>query len=583
MHSKYNSGLVFDIESDGLLDTISKLHCLVIKEVNGTVHDFADQAGHRPISEGLEMLDRAPLLIGHNIAEYDIPAIKIVHPSFNPRAEIRDTLVMSRLQRNHVMFRHNLDTWGQLLKVPKTKIETDWKEWTPEMHQYCIQDVKVNEHVLHELLSDEYPEECIQLEHDFASVIAWQMRMGVPFNKDKAIELAKEIEHEYESCKEEICKIFPTFSREEIFIPKRDNKTKGYQKGKPFKKSYEEDFNPGSRHQVVEFLKEKYGWEPSEFTDNNNPKVNGDVLASLPYPEASLLCRLFDAKKLQGQLMTGDNSWLMKEKNGRMYGFVNHNGAITGRCTHAYPNLAQVPRVGSYRGYECRALFTAEEGSQLVGCDASGLELRNLAHYMATYDGGSYVKRILESDIHTDNQNDAGLPTRDSAKTFIYALNYGAGDRKLGSIIMPESNELAQRAAGRELRGRFMSRVPAMQILTMKAKQVARERKFLKGLDGRKLWIREDYRALNTLLQGAGSVIMKKATVLQWEAAKKAGIEGYPVLHIHDETQSMIPNEQVEEFKKIAVQAIRDTGEHFNYKCPLDGTAKSGNNWAETH
>lgn len=580
---RYKNSLIFDIETDGLLDKVSKLHCLVIHEPNGKRYSFADQAGYRPIAEGLDMLEKADYLIGHNIAEYDIPAIKIVYPQFNPRAVIRDTLIMSRLQRNHVMYKHSLEVWGEKLGEHKTKFETDWKTWSPEMQKYCEQDVVVNEKILWDLLSEDYSEEAIELEHEFASILAWQMRMGVPFNKEAAIVLAKEIEYEYESLKEELTKIFPSFSREEIFYPKRDNKKKGYQKDQPFKKSYQEDFNPGSRHQVIEFLKLKYGWEPSFFTDNGTPVVNGDVLSSLPYPEAKLLNKLFDAKKLLGQLMTGDNAWLLKEVNGRIHGFINHNGAITGRCTHSYPNLAQVPRVGSYRGKECRALFTAEKGYKLVGCDASGLELRNLAHYMATYDNGAYTKRILESDIHTENMKDAGLDTRDQAKTFIYALNYGAGNQKLGTIVKPEADQFTQKEAGRSIRNQFMSRVPAMEILINRVKNVAINRGYLKGLDGRKLHIRESYRALNTLLQGAGAVVMKKATVLQWKEAKLAGIDGYPALHIHDETQNMIREEQANKFAEIAVEAIRETGRHFEYKCPLDGEAKIGNNWAETH
>src|SRR5690606_22039398 len=104
-------------------------------------------------------------------------------------------------------------------------------------------------------------------------------------------------------------------------------------------------------------------------------------------------------------------------------------------------NVAQTPRVGTPYGADCRACFVASPGYVLVGCDAEGLELRMLAHYMAPYDGGAYVEAVVngrkedETDVHNVNKRAAGLNKRDSAKTFIYALIYGAGDYKLGEIV----------------------------------------------------------------------------------------------------------------------------------------------------
>ena len=83
----------------------------------------------------------------------------------------------------------------------------------------------------------------------------------------------------------------------------------------------------------------------------------------------------------------------------------------------------------------------AGDGYKLVGCDASGLELRMLAHYLAFYDGGEYAKTVIEGDIHSLNQEAAGLETRDQAKTFIYAFLYGAGDAKIGEIVGGSARE----------------------------------------------------------------------------------------------------------------------------------------------
>lgn len=161
------------------------------------------------------------------------------------------------------------------------------------------------------------------------------------------------------------------------------------------------------------------------------------MLASLPFPECKPLVDYLELLKIIGMLAEGKNGWLkLVGPDGRIHGRVITNGAVTGRCTHNSPNLAQIPARGQY-GKHCRALFAAPPGQVMVGADASGLELRMLAHYLAAYDGGAYAKVLLEGDIHTANQHAAGLETRDNAKTFIYAFLYGAGDEKLGSIVAP--------------------------------------------------------------------------------------------------------------------------------------------------
>ena len=126
-------------------------------------------------------------------------------------------------------------------------------------------------------------------------------------------------------------------------------------------------------------------------------------------------------------------SWLdAVEDDGRVHGYVNSNGAVTGRMTHSSPNMAQVPSVNAEYGADCRACWTSPKGYKIVGMDASGLELRMLAHYMKDE---AYTNEILTGDIHTANQLASGVDTRSQAKTFIYAFLYGAGDAKIGSIV----------------------------------------------------------------------------------------------------------------------------------------------------
>lgn len=580
--------LIFDIESDGLLDSITKIHCIAVKPVGGELLSFTDHPYHHKaggIIDALSLLEKSDMIVGHNIQGFDIPAIQKIFPQWKaPR--YRDTLIMSRLQRVHEMMKHGLGAWGTKLKFPKGDFgaETDWKEWSRAMHLYCEQDVRLNELVWLELAKDNFPAEAIQLEHEFAKVLDWQMQMGVPFDEAKAQELFNEVNTEYVSLESEL-KAEHSFTNEEVFIPKRDNRSKGYVAGVPFIKKKTVPFNPGSRQQVVRYFKEKYNWRPSDFTDKNNPKVSGEVFRDMTYPEASKFADYYDTKKLIGQLANGKVAWLKVVKDGRIHGYINHNGAVTSRCTHSGPNLAQVPAVGGFKGEECRSLFMAPTGHSLVGCDASGLELRNLAHYMAPYDSGKYASIILEGDIHTANQDAAGLPTRALAKRFIYAHNYGAGDKKLGAIIKPDSTEGEQKLVGRQARQTFMTRIPALSILLQQVKRAANSRGYLMGLDGRRLYVHSDHVALNVLLQGAGAVVMKKWWVEVWKKAKAEKLRAYPVLHIHDEGQSICEDkdDQVQWLADTKEITLTEVGEHYGYRCRLDGESKIGRSWYDTH
>jgi DNA polymerase I-like protein with 3'-5' exonuclease and polymerase domains len=239
--------------------------------------------------------------------------------------------------------------------------------------------------------------------------------------------------------------------------------------------------------------------------------------------------------------------------------------------------MGQIPNHGSPYGKECRELFEASNGYELVGADASGLELRCLAHFMAKYDGGAYAKELLTGDIHTANQKAAGLPTRNNAKTFIYAFLYGAGDEKIGKVIGKGAKE------GAEIKATFLRKTPALRCLRDAVKAAAKERGYLFGLDGRRLPIRSEHAALNTLLQSAGAIAVKQATILLMDRIKAEGLDAHLVAHVHDEVQLEVRKGLGEKVGKMAVQAIQDAGKHFNFRCPLDGEYRVGGNWSETH
>ena len=287
--------------------------------------------------------------------------------------------------------------------------------------------------------------------------------------------------------------------------------------------------------------------------------------------------------KRLGQLGNGKQAWLKLEKNGKIHGRVNHMGAVTSRCTHSDPNVAQVPSLNAAFGKECRKLFFAPEGYSLLGADASGLELRCLAHYMNRYDGGKYGKEILEGDIHTANQEAAGLATRSQAKTFIYGFLYGAGNEKIGQIINKGAKE------GGQIKKRFLAKTPALKKLTEALNNKLEQQhgeKFINGLDGRRIPIRHPHAALNTLLQSAGAIICKRwyATIESMIRSKNYAIEEVTIVaFVHDEVQIIVKKGLEGVIGEITKAAIKETELFYNFKCPLDSEFQFGAHWADTH
>jgi DNA polymerase I-like protein with 3'-5' exonuclease and polymerase domains len=341
-------------------------------------------------------------------------------------------------------------------------------------------------------------------------------------------------------------------------------------------------FNPASRQQIADRLMKK-GWKPLAFTPSGDPKVDEKILAGIDMPEARMLTEFLMLNKRLGQLGNGKQAWLKLERGGRIHGRVNHMGAVTSRCTHSDPNIAQIPSGGAAFGKECRQLFRAPSGYSLLGADASGLELRCLASYMSRYDGGKYGKEILEGDIHTANQLAAGLENRPQAKTFIYGFLYGAGNEKIGEIIGKGAKE------GGQIKKRFLAKTPALKKLTEALRNrldTQHGEKFIRGLDGRLIPIRHPHAALNTLLQSAGAIICKR-----WYANIEKAIraKGYTreevsiVAFVHDEVQIIVKKGLEDKIGAITKEAIKETEQHYNFNCPLDSEFQVGRSWAETH
>ena len=577
-----SSKVVFDIEGNGLQPTV--IHCLVAKELDGKIYKY----GPDKIEEGIAFLNEADTLIGHNILSYDIPVIEKLYGVDLSNKDIEDTLVMSRLFNPIRENGHSLKTWGYRVNFFKQEQPEDFEVFTPEMLEYCCHDVRLNELVYHRLLQEQqgFSEESVDLEHRVARVMIDQENNGFKFDEKQATLLLAELKTRMNEVTDEVQKTFkPRMVDIKRVIPKLKKDGELSKSGlradeyercistgnyEPFMRQELQEFNLGSRKQIGEYLIE-FGWKPERFTPTGQPIVDEGTLKKIEHiKEAKLIADFLLYQKRIAQVQ----SWLDAiENDGRVHGSVIPNGTITGRMSHNHPNVAQVPSISSPYGKECRACWTVDEGNVLLGVDASGLELRMLAHYM---NDKEYVNEVVNGDIHTTNQKLAGLKSRDQAKTFIYALVYGAGDEKIGKISG------GTRKHGSQLRKRFFDNLPTLKKLKDRVQQASR-RGYLKGLDGRKIYVRSEHAALNTLLQGGGAIVMKKGLVLLEDFLKLNSISYKFVANIHDEWQIEVPEEVAHFVGEHAVESLIKAGQHFDMRCPLDGEYKIGGDWSETH
>lgn len=623
--------LVFDIETNGLLPALTKVHCICWCDLDNPEAGVKAANGARAISDALDELMLADELIGQNIIEFDIPALQKVYGHFRPSGRITDTKVMSQYMypnmadRDFAMLkkdpnfiekrligRHSLEAWGQRLGFPKDdyaqrmkeKGLDPWAEWNQDMEDYCVIDVEVTRKLYERLASNPtHGAYVTALEHAVAAIIWRQQQRGFCFDERAAGRLyAQLVERRDQLVADLKAQIRPWWVSLGEFVPKRDDRKRGYLKGSPFTRVERVEFNPASHEHIARVLTRDYGWTPTEFTDTGKPMVSETVLSALDYPPVKAIQEYLVVEKLIGQLAEGTKAWLKLARNGRIHGSVNTNGAVTGRMTHSDPNVAQVPRVGNPYGFECRSLFGASEGNLLVGCDAEGLELRALGHYMARYDGGVFARAVVEgkkedgTDAHTLNQKALGLRKRDSAKTWIYAYIYGAGPWKLGLIVWEDMDEQTRPPKtdknlvrlGKRSIAAIEKNMPALADLSKGVKDAAKKRGYLLGLDGRRLYVRSSHAALNTLLQSAGAVIMKRALVeldevLQKDHGLVPGRDYEFVANVHDEFQVECQPAHADLIGQSAAAAITSAGMFFNLRCPMAGAYAIGNTWADTH
>lgn len=573
---------------------------------------------------------------------------------------------------------------GSYSEDMKAEGKDPWAEYNEEMDGYCEQDVELLDRLWKEKLEPQMipsVQDAVNVEHYMAGLMDELNKDGIKFDVEAAEKLSEDLEKRAVELEAKIKEEFPPrlepvkwnytelpanvysplmhrFPDSKTYRPKfnlpahyeremwgaptmykvpqkvKDRVTKEilYEVAKheqvdgsvygnhSHTKVHWQDFNPGSRPQIVQRLLE-FGWHPEEFTDAGNPSTDADTLTKLEeeFPAAKSIVAYLTVQKRLGQIKTGKKAWLnLVDKEGYIHPTIFPCNAVTHRATHADPNISQVPSVKMVKvpipgtdkfelnakgepklvvgwgeegkwGADCRAFFIVPPGYKMVGSDLSGIELRCWCHYLWEFDDGELANIVLNQDVHENNRRILEFNDRRDAKSFLFALMYGAGDEKLGWIIEPLSSSTRQKAVGRQARVRFMSGVKGFNDLNKKMKIAAR-RGYLVGLDGRRLYVRKEHAALNTLLQSAGAIISKYwiINVIQLVEAE-LGLEYgrdkdyWLMIYSHDELQFAVREEHSVALADICVRASEEAGKYLGLKLSVGAESCIGNNWCETH
>jgi DNA polymerase I-like protein with 3'-5' exonuclease and polymerase domains len=603
----------FDIEANGLHDA-TVVHCVVVIDLDS---DRIDQYGPEQIDQALEHLSRAAYLTGHNICGYDLPTLRRLY-QWQPQSTcvIIDTMVaartilpnldeidnkvaaMTKTKAGKLRGKYSLEAFGERLGIPKVGADiTDWSQHTPSMQARCVTDTMIVKALWQFLQSDGYPAEALALEHRVSQICNRITGDGVPFDVNAAEQRRQQW----------------TARRSEL----------GAQLSKQFP-----DTNLNSRQQLGELLEER-GWIPEERTEKTNrPKITDEVLESIPmtFPEFAGIAEYDILRRRLAQVSDAKEAWCKHvDANGRIHGRLVHIGTPHSRAKHLTPNIAQVPnpKRGKPLANECRGLFRANNGWVFVLCDQAGLQDRAFAHYLTEFDAGAYGKAYLNGfDPHwktatdldlivkgteLDKQNKVHAAIREYSKGFRYAFLFGAGAARAGHIINntvrtvhhidagndlqkrffgpARPNEAALKRAGKLALDRFIAGTPGLARLRMRLKNHAGQFGWLPGLDGRRVPVDAQYKALNYQVTSAEAIICKRWLVRTYDelcAKFRYGWEGDVVitLWVHDEICCCCKPEIADEVGKILVKHAREPGEFYKFKVPLDADYKIGRSWA---
>jgi DNA polymerase-1 len=610
--------LCVDIETNGFMPDVSKIWCMVaIDSDKGTVYSFSDYDSELPsMEEGLEFIGTADVIFGHNFIGYDLVVLKhLLGWSPKPNQQVIDTWILSQMNQYKRDHKHGLEGWGSKLDFPKLEFN-DFSQYTKEMLTYCIRDVELNVKVYHELVKEsmkiinKHPtyQQGIKTEMGFAAIEAEIRNKGWMFDMASAQSLLTDINNKLDAIE---LVLEPKIGMRCIKIDKADEyKTPAWRKdgcytvatvkhfgytqesGRedrpidgPYCRVSFEQGKVGSIEVVKDWLY-SIGWVPDEWNVeringkfvNKSPKITESSLENLAN-DAMLVSEYYTVRSRKG-ILEGWIEEVKKSPNNRLHGRMWTIGTPTFRCRHEV--VANLPSVDSVYGKEMRSLLICEPGTTIVGADSAGNQMRGLCHYIGN---DEFTNEVINGDVHQRNA-DALSVSRKLAKPFLYAFLFGGGAGKLGLILSGKRDA----KIGQEAMDKFERSIPGLKELKDKlmvqyqntSSAFGKEKAFIRGLDGRLVFVSSPHQILNYLLQTAEGVTCKAAAVYLKEKLVERNIPHYFALHYHDEVAVVCKDEHVEEVRELSVEAFVEAPKWFGITC-MGGDAKVGTNYADVH
>lgn len=588
-----------DIETDDLNATLIHV-CCVENLVTGEKKSFRNKKSF------LKWKKDEYKFITHNGVSFDII---VLNKLWNAQIKLRnvvDTLVLSYLYnpkikrpKDYIGDRgpHSLDCWGFRLGDFKIKFE-DWSRFTPQMEEYCQQDVavtlKLYRALRKKMLALGYSELSAFIEHRFRIIIDKQEENGFEFNRLKANllylrlrSLEKQVEaqlHEFFPPELVVDKVYTYKVKKDgsetaNFLRHKENapKLEFNKAGTKYRTFKYQHFNIGSPKQRTERLL-SLGWKPTKFTPKGNPKTDEESVLDFAeiHPEVAPIADWLVYNGRANMIKT----WLKELKpDGRIHGRVLSCGAGTRRCTHSSPNTANIPSVEARFGAECRACWTARPKRVLLGADASGLEGRVFIHYLASKEAEEFMLGTPHDDNAVAISKAVGFEvTRKTTKNLFYARLYGATNRKLGAMLGKGE------AVGEKVRTAIDSNIPGFSALVESIEREYKENEGrIKTIDGGYVLCPSPHAALNYKFQSCGEINMKLAAILLDDRSREARLDVLKVGDIHDEWQFDCSQSDAEPLGELTKEVFIEAGEQLGMNIKIEGEYKIGRNWADTH
>ena len=372
----------------------------------------------------------------------------------------------------------------------------------------------------------------------------------------------------------------------------RDLATQIIQLEKDAHDAAEQPFNLGSPKQLQQILFEKLGLPVIRKTPKGQPSTAEDVLQELAhdYELPSLILEYRSLSKLKSTY-TDKLPEQINPGTGRVHTSYHQAVAATGRLSSSDPNLQNIP-IRTPLGRRIREAFVAPQGSLIMACDYSQIELRIMAHLsgdeglLNAFRDGVDVHRATASEVFTVPYDEVDGDHRRAAKAINFGLMYGMSalglSRQLG----------IGRAEAQAYMDTYFLRYPGVRKYMEDTREQAREQGYVETLFGRRLYLPDikasnmqrrqgaERAAINAPMQGTAADIIKRAMIEvdRWIRSDKP--DAHLVMQVHDELVFEVAKDQLEEVEAAVIDRMAGAA---NLDVPLVVDSGHGPDWDTAH